>query len=144
MITRRSRIVATAALLLSLVGAACAPPPPPEPAEPPPLAAIVFPSSLKAGAATFVIPPDNNCLTDGPPFVQYLEAAVTIPTSGVVVARGTQTVTPPAFSEFANPDPTVRVAIPRTVAPGRYLVYLSCASYLYSYEYSPATLTVLP
>lgn len=138
--TFRTRSMAVLSLLAFVVVSGCAPAPPP--AEPPPLAAIVTPSSVRAGATVYVVPPDEECVGEDSEY-QYLEAVVTIPSSGVVVARAWQSVVP-AFSEFAGTDPIVTLNVPRTLAPSKYLVYLSCFSYLDSFQYAPARLTVLP
>jgi len=136
------RIVILAAILaFAGLASACAPSPAVT-VDPPPARAVLSPSSGPAGSFVNVAPPDGSCLSDGVTFGS-LQAAVTIPSSGVVIAQGYQYLGV-AISEYAAPDPFVRLRVPPATAPGTYLVYLSCYSYLDQYAYSPATFTVTP
>jgi hypothetical protein len=128
--------------LIALAALGCTPEPPP--VDPEPVArAVVDPTSGPAGSVVHVAPSDDSCVDDDAP-TQVLEAVITVPANGVVIARAYQFMGPASPSTYASDDPFVTIQVPLTAAPGRYSVFLSCSSYLDSYEYAPTTFTVTP
>ena len=110
--------------------------------EPPAARAVLSPASGPAGSFVNVAAPDGSCLTNASTY-QSLQAAMTIPGSGIVIAQGYQNL----FGGFSNsvvPDAYVRLLVPPATAAGKYFIYLSCYGYLDQYSYAPATFTVTP
>ena len=107
--------------------------------EPPLARAIINPTSGPAGTIIDVTAPDDECTDHG---FASLQATVTHGPTGYLVTTAYQNVGG-SFSNNASDDPMVRLRIPPFAAAGSYLVYLSCYSYLGSYQYAPATFRVI-
>ena len=105
--------------------------------EPPPATVVIDPTSGPAGTL-HAAPADDQCL-DG--HSGSLQATITMYSTGYVVTTGYQYVGT-SFSSNASTDEFVTLKIPPFAAKGKYLVYLSCYSYLDSYQYAPATFRV--
>lgn len=102
---------------------------------------VLSPASGPAGSFVNVATPNGKCDPAGPYQYSSLQAALTIPASGIVIAQGTQFIGN-SPSTYATDDQFVRLRIPPATAPGVYNVFLSCYSYLDTYTYSPAKFTV--
>ena len=112
-------------------------------AEPPQAKAVLSPSAGLAGSFVDVAAPNGQCDPHGTYPYSSLQAALTIPSSGVVVTQAYQYIGP-SPSTYAGNDPFVHLRIPVATAPGTYNVFLSCYSYLDTYTFAPAKFTVLP
>ncbi len=102
---------------------------------------VLSPTSGPAGSFVNVATPNGECDPTGPYQYSSLQAALTIPSSGIVVTQASQYIGA-SPSTYAGPDQFVRLRIPPATAPGVYNVFLSCYSYLDTYMYSPAKFTV--
>jgi hypothetical protein len=107
--------------------------------EPPPATVVIDPTSGPAGTILHAAPADDHCLHGGS---GTLQASVTMYSTGFVVTTGYQYVGFIPLSGNASNDKFVTLRIPPFAAAGKYLVHLTCFSYLDSYEYSPATFRV--
>ncbi len=108
---------------------------------PPPLTTLINVKSGPAGSFIDVAPPGGDCLN---PAYNYtsLQATLTMYSRGIIVTTGFQYLNGGSISGYTSNDPFVHLYIPPYVATGKYLVYLSCYSYLNNETYAPATFTV--
>ena len=138
-IVRRAAVVLAATA--AVAGLVACTPEAPAPVTPPPAKALLSPSAGPAGSFVDVAAPNGECDAKGTYPYSSLQAALTIPRSGIVVAQAYQYIGP-SPSSYATNDPFVHLRIPPATAPGTYNVFLSCYSYLDTYTFAPASFTV--
>jgi len=139
-LSTRHALAALAAVVSLLAVTSCAAAPAaPVPDDPTAAKAVLSPNSGPASSFITVAAPNNVCSSAG---YGYLQAALTIKGSGIVISQGYQDVGSGGISGYASNDSFVRLRVPPATAAGAYNVFLTCYSYLDNYQFAPATFTV--